>query len=150
MSVGIDFHHPVINLKNRKDRAISLKAGVAGDDRDIMRRYNIQIIVPSLGRYEVIKENINPTGVQEEDYWNECFTWDDLKTVIPRMRKLRWKLKVSPIEEADLPGKIHLFPFTYGVNHEVQMIRISDLKLILTRDMGLLKFPRSSYHPFGY
>lgn len=115
-----------------------------------MRRYNIQVIVPSLGRYEVIKENMSPTGVQEEDYFNECFTWDDLKTVVPHMRRQRWKLKISPIEEDDLPGKIHLFPFTYGVNHEVQMVRMSDLRLILTRDMGLLKFPRSSYRPFGY
>lgn len=115
-----------------------------------MRRYNIQAIVPSLGRYEVIKENMNPTGVQEEDYWNECFSWADLKILVPHMRRLRWKLRITSIDEEDLQGKIHLFPFTYGVNHEVQMIRMSDFRLILTRDMGLLKFPRSSYRPFGY
>ena len=133
-----------------RSREIGLKTGLCGDDKKTMRRYNIQITVPSLGRYEVIKENMNPTGVQEEDYWNECFTWDDLKILVPRMRKLRWKLKITDIDEEDLQGKIHLFPFTYGVNHEVQMIRISDHRLILTRDMGLLKFPRSSYRPFGY
>jgi hypothetical protein len=131
-------------------RAARLKAGIAHDDREIMRRFNIQVIMPSLGRYEVIKENINPTGVQDEDYWNECFTWGDLKTVVPRMRRFGWKTKVTAIEEEELPGKIHLFPFTYGVNHEVQMIKMSHLKLILTRDMGLLKFPRTSYYPFGY
>jgi hypothetical protein len=129
---------------------IQLKTDTAGDDRRIMRRYNIQIIVPSLGRYEVIKENANPTGIQEEDYWSECFTWPELKIIVPRMRKMGWKIRVSPIEESDLAGKIHLFPFTYGVKHEVQMIKVSELKLILTRDMGVLKFPKSSYYPFGY
>ena len=126
------------------------KAGTSADDREVMRRYNIQIIMPSSGRYEVIKENLSPTGVQEEDYWSECFTWTELKTVIPRMRRLGWKTRVTPVEEEELPGKIHLFPFTYGVNHEVQMVRMSDLRLVLTRDMGLLKFPRTSYYPFGY
>ncbi len=115
-----------------------------------MRRYNIQVTVPSAGRYEIIKENTNPTGIQEEDYWNECFSWEDLKDLIPRMRALRWKMKIFPIDEEDLAGKIHLFPFTFGVNHEVQMIRIAHIKIIMTRDMGLLNFPKHSYHPFGY
>jgi len=127
-----------------------LKADFAGDDRKDMRRYNIQVTVPSSGRYEIIRENFNPIGIQEEDYWNECFSWEDLKVIIPRMRSLGWKFKISPIEDDDLPGKIHLFPFTYGVNHEVRMIKISHLKIIMTRDMGLLSFPKHSYHPFGY
>lgn len=127
-----------------------LKTAFSLDDRRDMRRYNIQVTVPSTGRYEIIKENPNPNGIQEEDYWNECFSWEDLKEIIPRMRALRWKLKIHPIEEGDLAGKIHLFPFTYGVNHEVQMIRIAHLKIIMTRDMGLLNFPKHSYHPFGY
>jgi hypothetical protein len=36
------------------------------------------------------------------------------------------------------------------VNHEVQMIKISDIKLIMTRDPGLINSPKHSYHPFGY
>lgn len=115
-----------------------------------MRRYNIQVTVPSSGRYEIIKENANPTGIQEEDYWNECFTWEDLKDMIPRMRGIRWKLKIHPIDQEDLAGKIHLFPFTYGVNHEVRLVKISQIKIIMTRDMGLLDFPKHSYYPFGY
>ncbi|MGD0210159.1 MAG: hypothetical protein ABSC14_04165 [Desulfomonilia bacterium] len=115
-----------------------------------MRRYNIQVSLPSSGRYEIIKDNPTPTGVQEEDYWNECFSWADLKAIVPHMRSFRWKLRISPIEEDDLAGKIHLFPFTYGVNHEVQMIKISDIKLIMTRDPGLINSPKHSYHPFGY
>lgn len=129
---------------------MTLKTGCPGDDRDVMRRYNIQATVPASGRFEIIKENPGPTGIQEEDYWNECFSWEDMKAIVPRMRSFGWKLKISPIGEDELPGKIHLFPFTYGVNHEVQMLKISHIKIIMTRDMGLLTFPRTSYRPFGY
>ena len=109
-----------------------------------MRRYNIHVIVPSAGRFELIKENLIPTGIQEEDYWNECFTWGDLKCIVPRLKAMRWKLTISPVDENELPGKIHLFPFTYGVNHKVQLFTISGLRLVLTSDTGSLRSPKNN------
>ncbi|MCE5274483.1 MAG: hypothetical protein ABFD70_04175 [Syntrophaceae bacterium] len=115
-----------------------------------MRRYNIYVTVPASGKFELIKENMSPIGVQEEDYWKECFTWIELKDLVPHMKTLRWKLKITPVDEEELPGKIHLFPFTYGVNHEVQLLTISGLRLIMTRDMGHLRATKNMNNPFGY
>ena len=115
-----------------------------------MRRYDILVFIPSSGRYEIIKDNQTPSGFQEEDYWNECFSWQELKVIVPHMRFFKWRLSISPIDEEDLAGKIHLFPFTYGVNHEVQMIKISGIKLIMARDMGRINSPKHSFHPFRY
>jgi hypothetical protein len=112
-------------------------------------RYKHQVPYLLQGTVEIIKKNTNPTGIQEEDYWNECSP-GKTERLDTALRALRWKMKIFPIDEEDLAGKIHLFPFTFGVNHEVQMIRIAHIKIIMTRDMGLLNFPKHSYHPFGY
>jgi hypothetical protein len=129
---------------------ISLEILEGDDDIKHMRRYNVHVKVASAGMFELIKENVNPLGVQEEDYWSECFTWTELKNIVPRMKALGWKLAISPVDENDLNEKIHLFPFTYGVNHEVQMFTISGLRLIMTRDSGVLRNPGNIYNPFRY
>jgi hypothetical protein len=115
-----------------------------------MRRYDVHVKVGTAGTFELIKENVNSVGLQGDDYWNECFTWQELKDIVPRMKALGWKLAIEPVEEYETSGKIHLFPFTYGINHEVQLITISGLRLIMTRDTGSLKIPGNIYHPFGY
>ena len=64
----------------------------------IMRKYNVYTFPPGVGRYELIKENPEQTGDAEEDYWNECFTWQDLKMVVPYFRSLGWKVAVEPVK----------------------------------------------------
>ncbi len=115
-----------------------------------MRRYDVQVRIGAAGTFELIKENVGPAGFQGDDYWNECFTWQELKDIMPRMKALGWKVSISPVEEYEASEKIHLFPFTYGINHEVQLISISGLRLILTRSAGLLGTPGNMYHPFSH
>ncbi|HDP24189.1 MAG TPA: hypothetical protein ENN34_01990 [Deltaproteobacteria bacterium] len=115
-----------------------------------MRRYNIYATVPSVGKYELIKENLCPCGIQEEDYWNECFTWEELKTIIPSLRANGWKVRVEPISEEDCIGKMHIFSFTYGVNHDFKLLRIEALRIIMVRDYGVQKSQKQRLGPFRY
>ncbi len=115
-----------------------------------MRRYDIRVTIPSLGRYEVIKENPGHQGSQEEDYWEECFTWQDLKVLVPTMRKMGWRIRIMEVEQDRLSGRIHLFPFTYGVNHDVRMFTMAHVRIILTKSVDTAWMERSTCEPFRY
>jgi len=115
-----------------------------------MRRYNIYTSIPIAGRYELMKENPHPSGKADEDYWNECFTWQDLKKVIPFLRSQGWKFTIEPVKEDEIYGNIHIFSFTYGVNHEFRVINISGLRVIMARDIGKDKSIKESLKPIGY
>jgi len=99
-----------------------------------VRKYNLYITKPLVGEYEAIKENPCPTGVRPEDYWAECFTWKDLKKVVPFLKSRGWKIVVEPIEESDIHHSIHIFEFTYGINHDVKIVNISGMRIIMTRN----------------
>jgi len=115
-----------------------------------MRRYNIYTSIPIAGRYELMKENPHPSGKADEDYWNECFTWQDLKKVIPFLRSQGWKFTIEPVKEDEIYGNIHIFSFTYGVNHEFRVINISGLRVIMARDIGKDKSIKEFLKPIGY
>ncbi len=115
-----------------------------------MRRYNIYTYLPGLGRYELIKENQKPSGRSEEDYWNECFTWADMKKVIPYLRSQGWKVVIEPLAREEAFGKIHIFSFTYGINHDFRILNISGLRIIIARDFGIHKSLKESFNPQGY
>lgn len=115
-----------------------------------MRKYNISVTIPATGKYELIRENLCPTGIQEEDYWNECFTWNDLKAIIPSLRANGWKVKVDPVSEEDCLGKIHIFSFTYGVNHDFKLLKVSGIRIIMARDFGMSKTQKETFHPSRY
>ena len=97
-----------------------------------------------------MKENPHPSGKADEDYWNECFTWQDLKKVIPFLRSQGWKFTIEPVKEDEIYGNIHIFSFTYGVNHEFRVINISGLRVIMARDIGKDKSIKESLKPIGY
>lgn len=115
-----------------------------------MRKYNVYTFLPGIGRYEIIKENPHQTGVPQEDYWNECFTWQDLKKVVPYFRSQGWKLSVEPLTEDDALDKIHIFSFTYGINHDFKILNISGMRVIMARDFGINRSIKESYNPLGY
>jgi len=116
----------------------------------IMRKYNVYTFPPSVGRYELIKENPEQTGDAEEDYWNECFTWQDLKMVVPYFRSLGWKVAVEPLAREDSMGKIHIFSFTCGINHDFRILDISGIRIIMARDFGIHRSIKESLNPIGY
>ncbi len=103
-----------------------------------------------MGTFEVIKENHTPSGMPAEDYWSECFTWEELKVLVPSMRRLGWRVRVVPVEEAESEGRIHIYPFTYGVNHDVRMVSLAGMRLVLARHS--LPTPKSdpTSKPLGY
>jgi len=115
-----------------------------------MRRYNIYVKAPNIGKYELIKENPFPQGNYEEDYWGECFTWAELKDVFPYLRSRRWKIVIEPVEKEEVFDKIHLFSFTYGVNHDFHILNISGMRIIMSRDLGMAGINKEKFHPFGY
>jgi hypothetical protein len=100
-----------------------------------MRRYNLYKITPHTGRFELIKDVPAYTGNQETTYWAECFTWQELKKIIPYLRKRGWKLVVEPVDEDDLYGKMHIYSFTCGVNNETQIISLCGIRIIMARDI---------------
>ncbi len=100
-----------------------------------MRRYNLYSIMPNAGRFELIKDVPVNNGNQETTYWAECFTWEDLKKIVPYLRKLGWKLTVEPVDKDDLYGKMHIYSFTCGINSDTQIISICGLRVILARDI---------------
>ncbi len=115
-----------------------------------MRRYDITVTICPLGVYEVIRDNPNPSGVQVEDYWAECFTWMELKVLVPAMRRLGWRVKISSVDEDDVGGRIHIFPFTYGVNHDVRMLTVAGARLVLTRVEDIPRVADSTFNPLRY
>jgi hypothetical protein len=128
----------------------SFKGVRQDDDTAVMRRYNIYASMPMAGRYELMKENQHSCGRSDEDYWNECFTWEDLKKIIPYLRSQGWKFEIEPISENQSCGKIHIYSFTYGVNHEFRMINASGLRVIMARDFGIDKTRKEYSNPLGY
>jgi hypothetical protein len=115
-----------------------------------MRRYNIYTFLPGMGRYEIIRENARQSGRPEDDYWNECFTWQDLKKIVPFLRAQGWKLTVEPVTREEIFGKIHIFSFTYGINHDFRILNIAGIRVIIARDFGIHKDLRESFNPAGY
>ncbi len=115
-----------------------------------MRKYNIYISMPGMGRYEIIKDNQKTSGRSEEDYWNECLTWSDLKKVVPYLRSQGWRITVEPLTREDAYGKIHIFSFTYGINHDFRVVNIKDIRIIVARDFGIHRSIKESYNPIGY
>lgn len=102
------------------------------------------------GRYELMKENQSPSERPETDYWNECFTWEELKKIIPYLRSQKWKLEIIPVEKEEVCGRMHIFSFTYGINHDFRIISISGLHVIVARDFGMRKTIVESTKPIGY
>jgi hypothetical protein len=112
-----------------------------------MRRYNISASMPTAGRFELIKENPTSGCCQEKEYWAECFTWEDLKKVIPYLRSRGWKLNIEPVEEDDIYGKMHIYSFTYGINHDIQIMNMAGINVIMARDIMAPKAIRDSFNP---
>lgn len=112
-----------------------------------MRRYNVYTFMPGMGRYEIIKENQKQSGRSEEDYWNECFSWEDLKKIVPFLRSQGWKVSIEPLDRDDAFGKIHIFSFTYGINHDFRILNISGLRVIIARDFGIHRSLKESFNP---
>ena len=106
--------------------------------------------MPLVGRYELMKENQHSSGGSDEDYWNECFTWEELKKIIPYLRSQGWKFEIESITEEQSIGKIHIFSFTCGVNHDFRQINASGLHVIMARDFGNNKTLKESSNPLGY
>jgi hypothetical protein len=115
-----------------------------------MRRYNIYTFMPGMGRYEIIRENQKQTGRSEEDYWNECFSWEDLKKIVPHLRSQRWKVTIEPLSREEAFGKIHIFSFTYGINHDFKIVNVSGIRIIIARDFGMHRSLKESFNPIGY
>lgn len=115
-----------------------------------MRRYNIYAFMPGMGRYEIIRESRKQAGSSEEDYWNECFAWEDMKKIVPFLRSQGWKLTIDPVAREDVVGKIHIFSFTYGINHDFRILNISGIRIIIARDFGIHKSLKESFNPIGY
>lgn len=115
-----------------------------------MRRYNIYTFMPGMGRYEIIKENQKQSGKSEEDYWNECFTWEELKKIVPYFRSQGWKVTVEPLTRDDAFGRIHIFSFTYGINHDFRILNVSGIRVIIARDFGIHRSLKESSNPVGY
>lgn len=115
-----------------------------------MRRYNIYAFMPALGWFEIIKENQKQTGISEDDYWNECFTWQDLKKIVPYLRSQGWKITLEPLTKEEAFGKIHIFSFTYGINHDFRILNVSGMRIIVARDFGTHKNAKESFNPIGY
>jgi hypothetical protein len=103
-----------------------------------------------MGKFEIIKENVKQTGRAEDDYWNECFTWPELKKIVPFLRRQGWKLTLEPVEREEIFGKIHIFSFTYGINHDFRILNISGLRVIIARDFGIHTSLKESFNPAGY
>ncbi len=106
--------------------------------------------MPMAGRYELMKDNQHSCGRSDEDYWNECFVWKDLKKIIPYLKSQGWKFQIEPINENQAHGKIHIFSFTCGVNHDFREINISGLRVIMARDLGINKSLKETSNPQGY
>lgn len=100
-----------------------------------MRRYNLYSIMPNTGRFELIKDVPANKGSQDTTYWAECFTWQELKMIVPYLKKRGWKLIVEPVDEDDLYGKMHIYSFTCGINSDTQIISICGIRVILARDI---------------
>jgi hypothetical protein len=100
-----------------------------------MRRYNLYTVLPNTGRFELIKDIPDHTTSQETAYWAECFTWQELKKLVPYLRRRGWRLIVDPVDEDDIYGKIHVYSFTYGINNDTQCINLCGIKLIMARDL---------------
>jgi len=115
-----------------------------------MRRYNVYIFLPGTGRYEIIKENSKHSVISHEDYWNECFTWQDLKKIVPFFRSQGWKVSIEPLTQEESVGKIHIFSFTYGINHDFRTMNVSGIRIIMARDISIHRSRKESCNPLGY
>lgn len=112
-----------------------------------MRRYNIYASMPKAGRFELIKDNPLPEGNQEKEYWAECFAWEDMKKVIPYLKSRGWRVVIEPVEEDEAFGKMHVYSFTYGINHDIQLIEILGIRVIMARDIMTPKAIKKSFTP---
>jgi hypothetical protein len=99
-----------------------------------MRRYNLYSLLPHYGRFELIKDTRGQSGSTETLYWAECFTWQELKKLVPYFRKRGWRLTIEAVEENELYGKIHIHSYTYGINIETQLLNACGIKIIMARD----------------
>jgi hypothetical protein len=115
-----------------------------------MRRYNLYTSLPGIGRFEITKENPKHSVISHEDYWNECFTWQDLKKIVPYFRSQGWKISVEPLSQEESVDKIHIISFTYGINHDFRILKISGIRVIMARDIGIRSPRKESYNPIGY
>jgi hypothetical protein len=120
------------------------------DDKTAMRRYNIYANIPTVGRYELMRENPRLCTKPDDEYWNECFTWQDLKKIIPYLKSQGWKFEIEAISKDQVPGKIHIFSFTYGVNHDFRIVNIAGMRIIMARDFGVDNTQKESLNPIGY
>lgn len=112
-----------------------------------MRRYNMYASMPRAGRFELIKDNPLTEDSQENEYWAECFTWEDMKKVVPYLKARGWRLVVEPVEEEEAYGKMHIYGFTYGINHDIQLIEIQGIRVIMARDIMTPKVVKDSFTP---
>ncbi len=101
-----------------------------------MRRYNVYISMGLYGRYELVKEKMESYDFLD-DYWEECFTWEDLKKVIPFFRSRGWRVTVEPVNIADALSKVHLPGLTYNIDdNDLNIVDIDDIRVIMVRDLG--------------
>ncbi len=105
--------------------------------------------MPSLGRFEVIRETGKQSGGPEEDYWQECFTWPDLKKIVPALKAQGWRVTVEPVSREEIFGRIHIFSFTCGINHDFRIRNIAGIRIIIARDFGIPKILKESFTPAG-
>jgi hypothetical protein len=47
-------------------------------------------------------------------------------------------------------GKIHIFSFTCGINHDFRILDISGIRIIMARDFGIHRSIKESLNPIGY
>ena len=100
-----------------------------------MRRYNVYILMGLYGRYELVKERKDSYDFLD-DYWEECFTWEDLKKVVPFFRSRGWKVSVEPIDIADALSRMHLLGLTYGVDTDISIVNIGDIRVFMVKNSG--------------
>lgn len=112
-----------------------------------MKKYNLYASMSRAGRFELIKEIPLLGDGQENEYWAECFTWEDLKRVIPYFKSRGWKIQIEPIEKDEIPGKMHIYSFTCGINHDIQILDISGIRIIMARDDPAQKAIKNSSRP---
>lgn len=127
-----------------------LKGKNFNDDKTDMRRYNIYASIPMIGRYELTRENPHSCAQPDDEYWNECFTWQDLKKIIPYLKSQGWKFEIETVSKDQAHEKIHIFSFTYGVNHDFRIVNISDIRIIMARDFDVANTQKESLNPIGY
>ena len=105
--------------------------------------------MPALGRFEIIRETGKQSGGPEEDYWQDCFTWPDLKKIVPALRAQGWRVTVEPVSREEIFGRIHIFSFTCGINHDFRILNIAGIRIIIARDFGIPKTLKESFTPAG-